>query len=39
MSDFQNYLNKQLENPEFRKEWDDLEPEFNMMQAMILKIM
>ncbi len=35
MNEFQKYLNKQLENPEFKKEWDDLEPEFNMMQAMI----
>ncbi len=35
MSDFRNYLNEQLRNPEFKKEWDRLEPEFNMMQAMI----
>lgn len=35
MSDFRKYLNKQLENPEFKKEWDALEPEFNMIQAMI----
>lgn len=35
MSDFREYLNKQLENPEFKKEWDDLEPEFNAIQAMI----
>lgn len=35
MSDFRNYLNKQLKDPEFKKEWDRLEPEFNMMQAMI----
>lgn len=35
MSDFKKYLNKQLENPEFKKEWDALEPEFNMIQAMI----
>lgn len=35
MSDFRVYLDKQLENPEFKKEWDDLEPEFNTIQAII----
>lgn len=35
MSDFRNYLNEQLKDPEFKKEWNKLEPEFNMMQAMI----
>ena len=35
MSDFREYLNEQLKNPEFKKEWDALEPEFNMIQAMI----
>lgn len=35
MSDFRDYLNKQLKKPEFKKEWDALEPEFNMIQAMI----
>lgn len=35
MSDFREYLNKQLEDPKFKKEWDDLEPEFNAIQAMI----
>jgi transcriptional regulator with XRE-family HTH domain len=35
MSDFRNYLNKQLENPDFKKEWDDLEPEFDTIQAII----
>lgn len=35
MSDFRNYLNKQLKNPDFKKEWDYLEPEYNTMQAMI----
>lgn len=35
MSDFQEYLKTQMENPEFKKEWDDLEPEFNTMQALI----
>lgn len=35
MSDFRTYLNKQLENTQFKKEWDDLEPEFNTIQAII----
>jgi len=35
MSDFQRLLEKELQNPEFKKEWDALEPEFNMIQAMI----
>lgn len=35
MSDFRNYLNKQLEDSDFKKEWDFLEPEYNTMQAMI----
>ncbi len=35
MSDFREYLNEQLENPEFKKEWDDLEPEYDTIQAII----
>lgn len=35
MSDFRNYLQEQLQNPEFEKEWDALEPEFNTIQALI----
>ena len=35
MSDFRNYLNEQMKDSEFKKEWDSLEPEFNMIQAMI----
>lgn len=35
MSDFRNYLNEQLKDEEFKKEWDNLEPEFNTIQAMI----
>lgn len=33
--DFQRYLEKQLEDPEFRKEWESLEPEYAIMQALI----
>lgn len=35
MSDFREYLQKQLQDPEFKKEWDDLEPEYDMIQAII----
>jgi transcriptional regulator with XRE-family HTH domain len=35
MSDFREYLDEQLQNPEFEKEWNDLEPEFNTIQAII----
>ena len=35
MSDFRDYLNEQLKNPEFKKEWVDLEPEYNTIQAII----
>ena len=33
--DFEKYLDKQLENPEFSKEWEALEPEYSIMKAMI----
>ena len=35
MSDFREHLNKQLRNLEFKEEWDKLETEYNMRQAMI----
>ena len=35
MSDFNNYLDKQLQDKEFKEEWETLEPEFSVMQAMI----
>ena len=35
MSEFREFLNEQLKNPEFRAEWDALEPEFAIIQAMI----
>lgn len=35
MSDFREYLDEQLDNPEFRKEWNDFEPEYQMMQAIV----
>ena len=35
MSDFRNYLNRQLQRPSFKAEWDDLQPELTIAQAMI----
>lgn len=35
MSTFNSYLNKQMENSEFRAEYEALEPEFSIIQAMI----
>ena len=35
MDDFTKYLNKKLKNPDFKKEWDASEPEYNLMAALI----
>jgi len=35
MSEFKEFLNEQLKDPKFRAEWDALEPEFSIIQAMI----
>ncbi len=35
MSDFRNYLNEQLNDEEFREEYENLEPEFSIIQAVI----
>lgn len=35
MSDFRDSLNKQLKDPEFKKEWDALETKFQIIQAII----
>ena len=35
MSEFSEFLEEQLQEPEFRKEWDALEPEFAIVQAII----
>lgn len=35
LTKFNDYLNDQLKDPAFQKEWDALEPEFSIMQAMI----
>jgi transcriptional regulator with XRE-family HTH domain len=35
MTNFDDYVAKKLENPEFKAEWDALEPEFAIVNAMI----
>lgn len=35
MSDFNSFLSDQLKDPEFKAEYDALEPEFAIVQAMI----
>lgn len=35
MSDFQVFLKEEMKNPEFKREWDNLEPEYDMIQAII----
>jgi len=35
MSDFRKYLDEQLKDSEFKSEWDDLEPEYQVIRAMI----
>lgn len=35
MTEFNDFLEKQLQNDEFKKEYDDLDPEFAVIQAMI----
>ena len=35
MTEFKEYLNEQLKDPEFRAEYEALEPEFNIKMAII----
>lgn len=35
MSDFNEFLNEQLQNPEFKAEYDSLKPEFTVIEAII----
>ena len=35
MSEWKEFLNEQLKDPEIRAEWDALEPEFTIIQAII----
>ena len=32
---FDDYLQEQLKDPEFKKEWDDIQPEMDAIRAMI----
>ena len=32
---FRETMNEQLKNPEFKKEWDALEPEYQIIKAML----
>ncbi|MDD2980112.1 MAG: helix-turn-helix transcriptional regulator [Hespellia sp.] len=35
MNDFREYLKNQLEDPVFKKEWDNSEAEYNLIKAMV----
>lgn len=35
MSEFNDFLNEQLQEPAFRKEWEDIQPEMNVIRAMV----
>lgn len=35
MTNFDDFLNEQLKDPKFKAEYDALEPEYSLMQAMI----
>ena len=35
MSEFQEFLNEQLQDDEFRKEWEDIQPEKDVISAMV----
>lgn len=32
---YDDYLQEQLKNPDVKKEWDDLQPEMDVIRAMI----
>ncbi len=35
MSDIQKYLNEQLKNDDFKKEWNNIQPELQIIDALI----
>ncbi|MBD5459119.1 MAG: helix-turn-helix transcriptional regulator [Lachnospiraceae bacterium] len=35
MSEFQDFLNEQLQDDEFRKEWEDIQPEMDVIRAIV----
>lgn len=36
MSDFKEYLDKQLKDEKFKKEWEDSECEYNLVKSLII---
>ena len=36
MSDFNEYLNEQLKDPDFKKEWDDSESEYSLARSFLM---
>ena len=35
MTNFNDFLNEQMKDPEFKAEWDALDPEFSEIEAML----
>lgn len=35
MSEFREFLNEQLQDKEFKKEWEDIQPEMDVIRAMV----
>ena len=35
MSEFREFLNDQLQDDQFRKEWEDIQPEMDVIRAMV----
>lgn len=35
MSSFNEFFNEQLKNSEFKKEWEDIQPEMDVIRAMV----
>ena len=35
MSDFDRFLNEQLKDPEFKAEWERIQPEYEIMRSLI----
>lgn len=35
MSDFRRYLEKQMQDSDFKKEWDASQPEYDLMRAIV----
>lgn len=35
MSEFRDFLNEQMQDAEFKKEWEDIQPEMDVIRAMV----